>query len=443
MRQFYAKTHEREAEGFHWIAVSELPRLQKVIAQYRAKADKLGVEGPSLLVTGNEQMVEVDDGQVLVGSKFVSFHYGQPVPAGRLRRMPVAYEAAEIQVSGPAPKLNGWRFLARLEHTSAGNLFYGIPREHVSPVYRDRAPICEHCRAQRHRKDTYIVRHDDGREAQVGSTCLADFLGHKDPKAIAALLSVFGWGFDDMFSDGEGSGGFAESSKRPIQWAVALAATVIRQDGFKSREKTRESIMERATADYVSHLLYAKSLTESEAERYEVTEADRQRADAAIQWAANLSDAEANANNYLGNLRVLARSAYIDHKHLGLLTSMIPAFDRAMGKIAEAKGKSGAESAHVGDVGQKLEFDAELIRHYAAEGFYGPTSILTFRDALGNIFVWFASGGDGAAFDASGQPLIGKQFHLKGTVKGHKEFKGQKQTNLTRVKLSLLEVVPA
>jgi len=36
---------------------------------------------------------------------------------------------------------------------------------------------CEHCRTRRARRTTYLLRNVDGRLAQVGSSCLAEFLG--------------------------------------------------------------------------------------------------------------------------------------------------------------------------------------------------------------------------------------------------------------------------
>src|SRR5699024_12772450 len=36
---------------------------------------------------------------------------------------------------------------------------------------------CHHCQINRYRTNTYVVRHDDGTQKFVGSTCLKDFLG--------------------------------------------------------------------------------------------------------------------------------------------------------------------------------------------------------------------------------------------------------------------------
>ncbi len=48
------------------------------------------------------------------------------------------------------------------------------------------------------------------------------------------------------------------------------------------------------------------------------------------------------------------------------------------------------------------------------------------QDENGNVYVWFASG--------NFVPDLGSHYHIKGTVKKHDDYKGDKQTILTRCK---------
>ena len=82
----------------------------------------------------------------------------------------------ELEVEGVAPKHNGWEFLATLIHTDDGNIIRSVPGFVAPADYRDKVPLCDHCHTHRVRRDTYIVRHEDGRTMQVGSSCLQDFL---------------------------------------------------------------------------------------------------------------------------------------------------------------------------------------------------------------------------------------------------------------------------
>ena len=58
-------------------------------------------------------------------------------------------------------------------------------------------------------------------------------------------------------------------------------------------------------------------------------------------------------------------------------------------------------------------------------------------DAKGNVYVWFASGSSAALINitGTGAQAIGKTVVISGTVKDHKDYKGTKETILTRVKL--------
>lgn len=56
-------------------------------------------------------------------------------------------------------------------------------------------------------------------------------------------------------------------------------------------------------------------------------------------------------------------------------------------------------------------------------GIYGTTSIHTMLDEKGNVFKWFAS---------SERLEIGTLYNVRGTVKVHDEYKGRKETVLTR-----------
>ena len=60
------------------------------------------------------------------------------------------------------------------------------------------------------------------------------------------------------------------------------------------------------------------------------------------------------------------------------------------------------------------------------EGDYGLTTILKLADESDNILTWFASG--------SKSYQKGDKVSLKATIKKHDEFKGVKQTVITRAK---------
>lgn len=76
----------------------------------------------------------------------------------------------------------------------------------------------------------------------------------------------------------------------------------------------------------------------------------------------------------------------------------------------------------------------------AYETQYGFGDIVKMRDESGNLFVWFTSSLTRCETVVNGevvQPVQeGDWVNLRGTVKAHDEYRNEKQTTLTRCKLS-------
>lgn len=95
-----------------------------------------------------------------------------------------------------------------------------------------------------------------------------------------------------------------------------------------------------------------------------------------------------------------------------------------------------AISQHVGQVGDKVEINGSYVRSgsWQQKSFsgYGTDTmyIHTFKDADGNVFIWKTQ----KFLDLNyGEPVI-----LKGTIKNHSEYKDEKQTELTRCKVTMV-----
>lgn len=85
-------------------------------------------------------------------------------------------------------------------------------------------------------------------------------------------------------------------------------------------------------------------------------------------------------------------------------------------------------SEYQGNVGDRLDLVLTVESAISLEGYYGPNTLYTMRDEEKNIFIWIT---------ASTKIKLEEQknYHLKGTVKEHKFYKGKKQTILTRCAL--------
>ena len=110
------------------------------------------------------------------------------------------------------------------------------------------------------------------------------------------------------------------------------------------------------------------------------------------------------------------------------------AAERAAQEEREAQLKALREiSKHVGTVGERMSLKVTYERSGSWEqksfrGFGVDTMFAhIFKDADGNVFTWKTQKGIGID---CGTPVI-----LTGTVKDHTEYKGEKQTQLTRCKI--------
>lgn len=87
-------------------------------------------------------------------------------------------------------------------------------------------------------------------------------------------------------------------------------------------------------------------------------------------------------------------------------------------------------SKHVGTVGSKIERTAMLTARIPCETAYGRSYLNKFVTAEGESLVWFSAAGDFSSLN------LGQFFTIRGTVKAHKEYQGNKETALTRCKLA-------
>lgn len=335
-----------------------------------------------------------------------------------------------LTLVGGCPKFAGWKFVAVLQHLDDENIVRSVGNAEVPAMYRTRGPACDHCRQMRRRNDTYVLRHEDGRYVQVGSTCLDDFLGCNDALKLAAHAELIACA-SDLGSGGElGLGGSSgRASSFLLQEFLPLVAWEVRTLGWVSRTaaKERGGI---ATADHslrcmLDETFCRKAGADPNAE--DVAEAIE-----AEKWAESLTDAQVDAErgDYLHNLRAVARTGLGTNRTAGIAASMITAHQRhvAAERLHAERAKLPQADTHVGTVGKRETFLVTLEFVTGYEGRYGYTTVLKFRTDEGALLVWKASSTTLARAD------VGKKYTLVGTIKKHDEYQNQKQTLVTRCK---------
>lgn len=104
-------------------------------------------------------------------------------------------------------------------------------------------------------------------------------------------------------------------------------------------------------------------------------------------------------------------------------------------KVELPKENDEPESQYVGLIDEKLTLTVKYIREFSFESTYGTGFIHVFKDESGNIFKWKTGNAIFHPVDEYRLSDNGITLEIRGTVKIHEEYKGVKETVLTRVKV--------
>jgi hypothetical protein len=390
-----------------------LPRLTVRIDALARRAKRLGLEAPALLIGERyDRVVKNQD-------------------TGLVRRV---YPMVKVQISGAAPKIAGWSFGATLDHDGEETIIRAIKEEYPK-AYRTVGPVCEHCKVNRRRSETFLLQHDDGSWKQVGRSCLKDFLGHQSPAQLAAMAELLAEAFASGDMDDFDYGGGGGHSLPAIEDFLAYVALAIRLEGWRSRKAAREyeeksGSMARvsATADLAIRWMNRPPPGETFPKP---NEEDYAMSAASLAWARAITD---DASEFDVNLRAASKRLGVADKNAGITAYIVAGYQREIGrKLEQEKRAAMPESQFLGEVGMrfgagkgKKAIPALLVtcEHVTAiESDFGTTHLHHFVDDKGNRVKWFSSR---ECLEAN------KRYWLAGTVKKHEEWKGQKQTTLSR-----------
>lgn len=387
------------------IPAANVEQLQAKLAELAKRQAKIAKKG---------QINDMTPISLVIGEKVVE-------PSKNLKTPPRVYYMCEV--TGLAPKLAGWMFIATLQHEEGGTILRIVPTADVAEgalkAYRESKPACDHCKVNRKRNDTFVVRSDSGEVKQVGRNCLADFLGVHSPEyhaRLAELLAAAGNAAEEY----EGGGGGSSAPVEDLAAFLAYAACAIRLEGWMSRTKARMNPDgPRATADAAWSWMHPTPLMKNVPQP---EEQDYKLANEALAWTDNKLSESDNLSDYEHNLRVAVVGDIVTHRLAGITASLIGYYERAMGKAIMAK--QAVAAGHVGTVGVRGDFVLTLAQVFSLDGQFGTTHIHRFVSPEGAIVVW----------KTGTVKLEVGEYVVKGTVKKHSDYKGTPQTELTRCK---------
>lgn len=395
------------------IPEGNLGLFHQKIALYQKLAKKLNLEPLNVVEVGEPVLKPVT--VITVGDGVFD------------RKSSLLQKVHTYDVSGYAPKIEGWSFIGSLDHIEGmvKPVINSFADERIPDKYwsDDCEPDCDHCHLKRKRSKTVIIRNNDsGEYKQIGSTCLSDFFPYGNPETIISAMQLITVTLKDI-------GGIATNEvfyafDDPMQLislhdVLAKANHDISLHGFVSAKQAEEN------CSISTGQMVASQYTDKPYYLIKTNADDELVATEVIDWLLlDQVKALADKHNYYANLLTFAQSGAVNLKHVSTAASAVVAFQRAQ---LEAKNQA-MPGNYVGIPGEKLvDYPVNLVRSIAIEDYtYNKVKhLLIFQDEQNNTLAWMCSGAKPAI------PL-GESIHLSGTITEHKIYKDRPQTQLTR-----------
>lgn len=336
----------------------------------------------------------------------------------------------EVEVSGLVLH-DGWKVIAKIDHIPAGIVIrkivfdVEIPSKYLDNDYC----MCEHCNTNRARKQVYILYSESLNEwKQVGATCLKEFTVGLSAETAAWLVSVY-----DELDDYEPNSYGSSYQRRylSLEHFLYFVAEECEKNGYVSSSKGRDECI--PTTGFLA--LVAMHKAANHYPEKAVVDKYENEVSSAMEWAKNNTDTD----EYYISIRTLAHSGYIEPKEANFAASILRCYRIEQAKLKKAARKQ-AEldkkkvSEYQGNIGDKIQFIATSVKMICAiDGMYGTTYLYEFIDVDSNVYIWYASR---ALNDLSFEFKEATTFAVSGTVKNHEEYRGVKQTVLTRCKVA-------
>lgn len=336
-----------------------------------------------------------------------------------------------VEVDGTA-KINDWECIAVLEIHDAGNIIRRINTEIEIPVrFKNAENICEHCNSKRRRNNLYVIHNVKTDEwKQVGGDCLKLYTNGLSLEYVTAYLD----GITELeeFDGVVGGHGKAYYNVKEI---LSVAVEVIAKTGYFNAQsnfptkyvvatimnKGIDKGIELINEDFACARLNVR-FCKSDFDK----ECTPNLVDKIIDYYTNLED----DTEFVHNIKVMLNEKYILPKNLGFICYMPEGYAKHIKNQTERANR--VETSYFGEVGKrykdKVISNITLITSW--QSMYGVTYVYKITLEDGAVLTWKTTNGlyleDGEQFD-----------RITFTVKEHKEYKGEKQTEVTRCKVTI------
>lgn len=392
------ETEEKELPEQITVSERGFEFLKQRIDALNKKAVKYKVPSLSIDVI-KEEMVKVLKPEIAAQTKDGSLQFAPGALTGPGSEAFWTMEKRyTLKISGEPPHIEGYEFIARLEHTPEGNFIYTNPKSTVPnlpPEYKSMNQHCDICHTNRDRNDTFVIKLivDDpkrfpekkaGDLLVVGRNCLARFL----PGISIAGLMMYTRMIDNLEDDIKeasemenegGGGGGGKYYEDPDHLLRFLVATYLHTGVYLSKKQAQANFDSGNESSSTSTL--SRALSEMRPFKSKDPEKDfpiyyrllkdqdfidkvQKMMEEFPEWLKTKDfDAMAAAKpeyaDFFHNLKLVAAQDYLRGSHLGFFSALFQLFLRDK-KEKETKEKSEKELAALPP--SPVHFDNTLVK---------------------------------------------------------------------------------
>lgn len=393
------ETEEKQLPEEFTVSERGLEYLKARVDALNKKASKYKV--PPLTVSViKEEMVKVLKPEIKAQVKAGSLQFDKGVLTGPGSEAFWTLEKKfTIKIDGEPPHIEGYEFIARLEHTSAGNFIYTNPKSSVPNLpaeFKSLNQRCDICKTNRDRNDTFVIRMEKedktrfpdkkaGDMLVVGRNCLARFLPGISVAGLIAYTKMVDNLEDDiaaaeeMENEGGMGGGSGKYYEHPENLLKFLAATYLYTGTYLSKkqaqanyesgnEKNSTSTLSRALSEmrpygskdpHKDFPIYYRLLEDPSF----LQTVEKMMADFEAWLKTKDFDAMAVAKpdfaDFFHNLKLVSSQEYLRGNHFGFYAALFQLFLRDKN---DAEKKAEAEKVTAALPPSPVKFDATLVK---------------------------------------------------------------------------------
>lgn len=333
-----------------------------------------------------------------------------------------------VEFTGEAPVIEGHTLVAALDHATiqGQTLVRFSPGQECDLSTFHSRQTCDHCKTDRRRNSTLVLRTPAGELIQIGRNCAADFFRSKELENVIRIFEAC----REISDEEDGTeGGWRAPRSVDLRSFLRLLCWTCERYGYVSKAKAQQTLLQDGRQPWTTaeHLLALLTFDQNYAKQFPlpmIAEVDSHQA-TALEIEAMLLALDP-AGEFERTLHVIAQSGRVPYKYAPHLAYAYAMWAKRNEKTAETTTQKHWPAAEGAKFAGSVK--ATVLSCPTVDTAFGPLRLLSMQVEDGSVVLWKSA--TAPALHA-GDGVILQAFK----VKAHQDYKGRPQTVITHVKL--------